>query len=194
VTSVIGLDPGLDGAGIVLVDGAAFRNRILAWPTLELKKVGGGKKREYDEGAVFRWLRSVVAGGGAHVFLEKQQAMPGQGVTSMFSTGYGYGMLRGMLVALEVPWTLVTAKAWQKVLLAGMPHVEGKKASSQAHIVCSRLWPGLDLRATERSRTPHSGICDALLIAEYGRRQLCGDTRVEVPVVTDSALDAAAAG
>jgi crossover junction endodeoxyribonuclease RuvC len=169
-TVVVGIDPGLDGALVALVNGQPIARAC--WPTLALKKSGGGTKREYDEPAVVALLRKVTDGLNAHVFIEKQQAMPGQGVTSMFSTGYGYGMLRGILVALGVPWTVITAKAWQATMMAGMPHPEGKKASSQAHIVCSRLWPGLDLRASERSRTPHSGICDALLISEHGRRTL----------------------
>jgi len=38
-------------------------------------------------------------------------------------------------------------------------------------VICSNLFPEVDLRRNTRSRVPHSGICDALLLAEYGLRK-----------------------
>jgi crossover junction endodeoxyribonuclease RuvC len=176
---IVGLDPGLEGGWAALdADTGAVLGRG-TWPTLELerKKAGGkkGYKTVYLEQGMLDALRDacLADGGACHVYLEKQQAMPGQGVTSMFSTGDGYGLLRMAVVALGVPWETVTAQAWQKVMMAGIPKAEGTKASAQAHLVCARLWPGMDLREPgcgPRVRTPHSGICDALLLAEFGRR------------------------
>ena len=39
---------------------------------------------------------------------------------------------------------------------------------------CKRLFPGVNLKATERCRKDHDGIAEALLIAEYGRRHYNG--------------------
>ena len=36
--------------------------------------------------------------------------------------------------------------------------------------LCKRLFPDINLLATPRSRKPHDGMAEALLIAEYGRR------------------------
>jgi hypothetical protein len=38
--------------------------------------------------------------------------------------------------------------------------------------VCEKLFPGVDLRATERSRKPSDGLAEALLMAEYARRRM----------------------
>jgi len=38
--------------------------------------------------------------------------------------------------------------------------------------VAKRLFPGIDLRRTERSRKDDDGLAEALLMAEYARRTL----------------------
>lgn len=186
----VGLDPGLEGGLAALVNGKPLKTA--AWPTVELKKTAGGVKTEYQEREMLDLIREVTTHSGnptVHVFLEKQHAMKGQGVTSMFSTGYGYGILRMALVALRVPWTLVGSQQWQKVMLAGLPKPppriakKGKNAGKEVKqkasqilgpLVCARLWPDWDTRATLRSSKPHTGITDALLIAEFGRRLVMG--------------------
>jgi len=50
-----------------------------------------------------------------------------------------------------------------------------KQTKKMAEIVVCRLFPKLDLYITEKgnpSKNIHSGLMDALLIAEYGRRKL----------------------
>jgi crossover junction endodeoxyribonuclease RuvC len=141
-------------------------------PTVAIRKNGGGIKREYDAPAIVEWLEHAVWAQGGVAVVERQQAMPGQGVTSMFSVGLGYGLILGILAGLRHPVQVVTPQAWQKVMLAGMPRAEsGKKASAGlAAIACGRLWPGRSWLATERSRKPHEGLCDAALIGLYGQR------------------------
>lgn len=175
MTHFVGVDPGLDGGfvAIVCADGAWRPGPKLVMPTISVKKKGGGEKREYDAPAIVEWFEHVAGPGGVAV-VEKQQAMPGQGVTSMFSVGLGYGLLLGILAGMEHPVQVVTAQAWQKVMLAGMPRAEsGKKASAGlAALACGRLWPGVSWLATERSRKPHEGLCDAALIGLYGKRMI----------------------
>lgn len=167
----VGLDPGLDGGMAALTE----LPRAWVWPTVELGRSGGGSKRAYDVGGMLELLRVASdLSKDSHFFLEAQHSMPGQGVASMFSLGYGFGLLVMGLASLGRPWTLVSARTWQAEMLAGMPRNPGKKASAQAHLVCSRLWPRMELRASPRAQKPHSGICDALLIAEWGRRSLGG--------------------
>ena len=100
--------------------------------------------------------------GECFAFIEKVHAMPGQGVTSMFNFGMGYGLLRMALAANQIPYQLVTPQAWKKKVLAGLP-----KDKSSAINYVARKYPNVDL-IPGRKRTPHDGIADAICIGEYG--------------------------
>jgi len=92
-------------------------------------------------------------------YLEKAQAMPKQGVTSMFNYGVGYGTIIGVLAARSIPYTLVTPAVWKRALgLTGKP-----KDASRA---LARSWfPHAPL-----SRAKDHGRAEAMLLAEWGRR------------------------
>jgi crossover junction endodeoxyribonuclease RuvC len=158
---IIGIDNGLDGAIIGLnVDGAVVMKEVM--PTVGLHQKG---KRAYDLPAMALLLHGIE---DVHVYLERAQAMPGQGVSSTFSIGYGYGAWQGILTALQMPFTIVGPREWQKVMFEGVDKTDTKKASA---LIARRLQPGTDWRASERARTPHDGLTDAYCIAEYGRRK-----------------------
>lgn len=55
------------------------------------------------------------------VIVESVHAMPGQGVTSMFSFGQRFGEIIGMLKTLGLGYELVPPKKWQKELGAIKP-------------------------------------------------------------------------
>lgn len=152
--TVVGIDPGLDGGLAALTpDGL----ELCVMPVVAV-----GKRRQLDEQAVVGWL---LARRPCHVFIEQVGAMPGQGVTSMFSFGTGWGLLRGICAGLALPYELVRPQEWQGAMLAGQP-------KGSEYLVASRLWPYAEWRASERSRNFHDGLVDAALIAEYGRRRL----------------------
>jgi len=48
--------------------------------------------------------------------IEKVHAMPGQGVTSMFSFGMNFGYWHGILVAHKIPFNYVSPQKWQKLV------------------------------------------------------------------------------
>lgn len=159
---VCGIDPGLDG-GLVVLDsrGELISKKVL--PTMNETK----GKRILD----LRALREIFSlSGYLYFFLEKVSAMPGQGVSSMFKMGRGFGNLEAMLVAYELPYELVTPQAWTKVMHKGMD--KKMKAKERSLLVLKRSYPNIDLTPTERAKKPHEGLMDALLIAEYGRREL----------------------
>ncbi len=159
---IIGIDPGLAGA---IASIHSERVRIRPMPTLQSTK----SKRQIDEHEVCRYLehRSSAI---RHVFIEKVNAMKGQGVSSMFNFGCGWGILRGICVGLHLPYTLVHPATWKKALCRDTGH--GKEISI---IVAKRLFPLVNLRASHRSKKDHDGMADALLIAEWGNRQLRGE-------------------
>lgn len=99
------------------------------------------------------------------VCVEHVSAMPGQGVTSMFSFGHSAGYIEGVLCALHIPYELVRPQKWKKEF-----SVTGDKNSAIA--VCKRLFPDVSLRRTDRCRKEHDGMAEALLMAEYARRRL----------------------
>lgn len=145
----IGIDPGT-GGGIAVTDG---------------KKTSAVKMPDTEKD-VFESLKGLLSE-DPFVIIEKVGAMPGQGVTSMFSFGQSYGFLRGLLVALEIPFEEVSPQKWQKELGllqrrrkddAKLSKTDKKNLNKQK---AQQLWPHL--------RVTHA-TADALLIAEYGRR------------------------
>lgn len=148
---IIGIDPGKKGA-IVILDGS---NVIL-------------HQMPEDANTIVNILSDYVS--DSHVFLEKSQAMPGQGVSSMFNYGTGFGTLLGILAALKIPHTLVHPKTWCKVMHAGTADAEAKVRSLEA---ARRLFPSVQF-VRPRCTKPDEGYIDAILIAEYGRRCLKG--------------------
>jgi crossover junction endodeoxyribonuclease RuvC len=157
----IGIDPGLQGGLACL--GAGF-------PLIPMPVCAGGKPT-IDEAALRAWLEERLLGSLAdhsgeiriRAAVEQVGARPGQGVCSMFTFGAGWGLVRGILCGLGIPYILVRPQEWQRVVLAGQP-------AGSEYAVASRLWPGQTWTATERSRKPHSGMVDAALIAEWLRR------------------------
>lgn len=95
--------------------------------------------------------------------LERVNAMPGQGVVSMFSFGENYGWIQGVLEANGIPYQLITPQRWKKEF-----GVTRDKNTSIA--VAKRMFPGHDFRRTERSRVDDDGIAESALIALYAKR------------------------
>lgn len=99
-------------------------------------------------------LRSI---GPGKCYLEQVNAMPGQGVTSMFTFGRGLGNIEGVLAALAIPFEWVSPRRWQGALrcqTGGDKNVSKRKALE--------LFP--------KTKWTHA-TADAALICEYGRRQ-----------------------
>ena len=100
-------------------------------------------------------------------YLEQVHAMPKQGVSSTFNFGMNFGFIQGVLKAYEIPYELVTPQKWKKEFSC----TSDKNTSIE---VCKRLFPNVNLKATDRCRKDHDGMAEALLIAEYGRRHYNG--------------------
>jgi len=159
MTPIIGIDPGLSGA-IAWLSPQGISYVIM--PTM---------KEGVNALALTRLLKEIVhRHPGAHVFIEKAQAMPKQGVTSMFNYGVGFGMIIGVCQALELRTTLVRPREWTKVMHAGVS--ADMSAKDKSYVAAVRLLPSHSFLATERSSKPHKGLIDAALIALYGQRAL----------------------
>lgn len=155
----IGIDPGKKGGIAAIQDGALLDCFVM--PT-----VGG----EVSAASFAGWLKHELPADLDNVFvvMEKVGSMPNQGVKSMFTFGTGFGLILGVLAALDISHSLVPPKTWQQDMHTG---IAGKDPKKRSLIAAQRLFPRASFIATERSRVPHDGIVDAVLLAEYGRRR-----------------------
>jgi crossover junction endodeoxyribonuclease RuvC len=96
--------------------------------------------------------------------IEKVGSMPGQGVSSTFTFGTGYGQLQGLLAGMGIPYELVTPQDWKKLVLAGTT-----KDKDAAIAYCRRAFPDVPL-VMPRCRNAHDGIADALCLLQFGIR------------------------
>lgn len=156
---LLGIDVGLDGAAAALSDEGSMI-ALLDTPTLI---VSGKGKRDYALPEMASWLRPFALP-GTQAAIEHQQAFPGQGVTSMFSLGKGYGVWMGLLVGLGISYSLISPVRWRKAMLDGLP-----KGKDTGRLRAQQLFPGADLKLKK-----HHGRADALLIAEFLRRRYGG--------------------
>jgi len=160
---VVGIDPGKDGALVAIHFDGKIRRVELTKEQFTIP-IGKGSRREYDAAAMGNCLVELHAVYGIDlVVIEKQQAMPGQGSTSMFSIGLGYGLWLGAIATLGIPVQVVHPRTWQKRILRDVPG-EGK---GRAILLCKQRLPELDL-TPGRKRKPHDGIADAACMSLFG--------------------------
>jgi crossover junction endodeoxyribonuclease RuvC len=143
---LIGIDPGLTGAIAAFRDGAL--TSIHDFPIVRER----GKGR-VDAAALGHLLRDLDP---ALAIVERVAARPGQGVTSMFNFGMGYGVILGALGALEIQTTLVTPVEWKRAL---------RVSKDDGRAIASRLLPG---GAHFWTRVRDDGRAEAALIGLWG--------------------------
>lgn len=153
----IGIDPGLSGAIALLKD-----DDTLCWVE-DMPIMPEGKKMQVNEPELTRIIKETYSSlTSGHeccptCYLERVSAMPGQGVTSMFNFGVGYGIVRGVVQALGIPLWFVRPVAWKRQ--AGILHRDKDAARTMAQ----HLYPAAPL-----GRVKDIGRADAILIARYG--------------------------
>jgi len=157
---IIGIDPGLDGAICTL-----FTNsdevRIVDMPTVKVS-VGKKQRRKIDLPVL-----CDILGYSPQVptvcYVEKQWSRPGKGVTSEFSTGYGYGVVLATLTCNKCPFVEVAPNTWMTKLVG-----RGKKTKGDIYkAAVARVPAAADLLKGPRGGIK-SGRSDALMIAVYG--------------------------
>lgn len=156
VTIYVGIDPGANGGFAFIPHGDPPSAFPLTLPSLV------GFLRTF--GADLEPVRRDI-----HVGVELVHAMPGQGVTSMFSFGQRYGEVLGVLAAFGITPTLVPPQVWQAVMFKEMGADGVQLTTKQKSIMVARAcFPSVDLTPPGK-RTFHDGMADALCIAEYMR-------------------------
>jgi len=152
----IGIDPGNVGA-------IAFLNvnkiEMFDMPTIKTEgttKTKKGNKKIHTSLNETELRNILFKTKPEHVFIEKAQSMPGQGSPATFNYATSYGILRGICVGLQIPYTLIRPNEWKKNLMKSME--KGKQASI---IRAQQLYPKANIGKSD-------GRAEALLILHYG--------------------------
>ena len=87
---IIGIDPGLSGAIAVLEN-----NKVLNIFDMPVMSEGKKNKRQLNSALLVDLIKeSIVSNEEVSVVVEQVNAMPGQGVTSMFNFGQTFGAIK----------------------------------------------------------------------------------------------------
>lgn len=179
---VLGIDVGVQGGLAALADA-----RFVGVSDLPMRTKSDGKQ-ELDGHQFSRQLRDLLAqhpGARVTVILERVSAMPpksrkdkpivckhcrretgeyekaGMGVTSAFNFGEGFGRLRGILEALDLPVVLVVPHKWKKDTgLTGTDKDYSRTVAMQCYPTAAALL----------QRKKDDGRAEALLLARWGDR------------------------
>ena len=164
MTVTIGIDPGLNGAIAAVRDGY----KLIYYCDMPcLHETRGGKtKRTVSGSSVAAALREIIEmcpGEHISVCLELVSAMPGQGVTSMFSLGHSLGVVEGVVLAKSMMLHRVRPAIWKKAM-----GYTSDKETIRADML--RLFPGAELH-----RKKDADRAEAIAMAIYLYKKQFGD-------------------
>lgn len=158
---IIGIDPGLQG-GIALIDRKGLLIDAIQMP---IRKVG--TKNCIHTNRLYSTLREyIVSYTVNHIAIEYVHSMPKQGVASMFSFGFGYGLVIATCHCLGLEPDQISPRSWKNYFKL---KYENKEAGL---LVVEKLYPNTLVKfETPRGRLL-DGIVDAVLIAKYKYDQI----------------------
>jgi crossover junction endodeoxyribonuclease RuvC len=147
---IAGIDPGATGA-VAVYDSDLGTLQVFDTP-VALVKVGTRQVNRIVPAAFAAKLKTY---GVDFAALERVHAMPKQGLSSTFAFGHCYGVMEGVLSALQIPYDLIEPQRWQA--LARVP--KGKDGSRAR---ACQLFPAY---ASLFARIADHGRSDAALLA-----------------------------
>ena len=151
---IIGIDPGLSGAIAVLKN-----NKVLNIFEIPVMSEGKKNKRQLNSAQLVKLLKDNIKDDEeVSVVVEQVNAMPGQGVTSMFNFGQTFGAIKGICAALSLPIFFVRPSKWKK----HFEIINSSKDSSRTKAI--EMYP---LLSGELSKKKDVNKSDAILIARF---------------------------
>jgi crossover junction endodeoxyribonuclease RuvC len=151
---IIGIDPGLSGAIAILEN-----NKVINIFDIPVMTEGKKNKRQLNSALLVNMIKDNV---NLHeevlVVVEQVNAMPGQGVTSMFNFGQTFGAIKGICAALELPIFFVRPSKWKK----HFELINSSKDSSRTKAI--EMYPKLSHQLSKKKDVNKS---DAILIARF---------------------------
>ena len=151
---IIGIDPGISGA-ISIIENKKIID-VYDTPTM----IDGKKnKRQINSAQVTNIIKERLnSGKEVVVVVEHVNAMPGQGVTSMFNFGQSFGVIKGICAALSIHIYFVRPSKWKKYFNL----IKTNKDASRTKVI--EAYPGI---SSKLHRKKDSNRADAILIALY---------------------------
>jgi len=151
---IIGIDPGISGAISVLENKKILE--VYDTPTM----IDGKKnKRQINSAHVTNIIKERLNNGKeVVVVVEQVNAMPGQGVTSMFNFGQSFGVLKGICAALKLPVHFIRPVKWKKHFNL----INTEKDASRTKVI--EVFPYI---SSKISKKKDANKADAILIARF---------------------------
>ena len=151
---IFGIDPGVSGAICVLKEREVIE--VYEMPTM----IDGKKNKKQVNGSQLANILKERIGNDKEfmVVVEHVNAMPGQGVTSMFNFGQSFGVIKGVCSALNLPIYFVRPTKWKKHFNL----IKTNKDASRTKVI--EAYPEI---SNKLSRKKDSNKADAILIARY---------------------------
>ena len=151
---IIGIDPGLSGAIAVLED-----NKVLGIYDMPVMAEGKKSKRQLNSAQLVSIIKQHTSNNDElAIVVEQVNAMPGQGVTSMFNFGQTFGAIKGVCAALELPIFFVRPTKWKKYFEL----LNSSKDASRTKAI--EMYPSLSNHLSKKKDVNKS---DAILIARF---------------------------
>ena len=151
---IIGIDPGLSGAVAILEN-----NKVINIFDIPVMTEGKKNKRQLNSALLVSLIKENTANQEeVAVVVEQVNAMPGQGVTSMFNFGQTFGALKGICAALELPIFFVRPSKWKK----HFELINSSKDASRTKVI--EMYPKLSNQLSKKKDVNKS---DAILIARF---------------------------
>ena len=151
---IFGIDPGISGAISILENKKVIE--VFDMPTM----IDGKKnKRQVNGAQVTNIIKERLnMDRDTVVVVEHVNAMPGQGVTSMFNFGQSFGVIKGVCSALGIPIYFVRPTKWKKHFKL----IKTNKDASRTKVI--EVYPEI---SSKLSRKKDANKADAILIARY---------------------------
>ena len=151
---IIGIDPGLSGAIAVLEN-----NKVLSIFEIPVMSEGKKNKRQLNSAQLVKLLKDNISENEeVSVVVEQVNAMPGQGVTSMFNFGQSFGILKGICSAMHLPVYYVRPAKWKKYFNL----INSEKDASRTRAI--EIFPYF---SSQLSKKKDNNKADAILIASF---------------------------
>ena len=151
---IIGIDPGLSGAIAVLDN-----NKVLKIYDMPVMAEGKKNKRQLNSAQLVNIIKENIENREeTNVVVEQVNAMPGQGVTSMFNFGQTFGAIKGVCAALNLPIFFIRPSKWKKYFEL----INSSKDSSRTKAI--EMYPSI---ADQLSKKKDVNKSDAILIARF---------------------------
>ncbi len=151
---IIGIDPGLNGAIAILKD-----NNVEEIFDIPVMSDGKKNKRQLNSAQLVKLLKNNIDNNEETVMVVEQvNAMPGQGVTSMFNFGQTFGAIKGICAALSLPIFFVRPAKWKK----HFDLINASKDASRTKAI--EMYPSISDKLSKKKDVNKS---DAILIARF---------------------------